>query len=1099
MSSLLPKSFLHAAISILVASAYLGADLRGQGTDLAAGFQSPPDSAAPGTWWQWMNGNVTKAGITADLEAMHRVGIRRATIIVIGWDIPPGPARYLSPEWFDLFRFAVSEASRVGIRLGFGNCAGWSSSGGPWVTPENSMQMVVHTETTVTGPTHFSSALPQPTTNEHYYRELRVVAFPTPADAAARISDFRRKADFDQPPHAPGTPPPSSPAAATDADAIPLGQLVDVSSHLDANGVLTWDVPAGHWTILRFGYTTNTTRNHPAPPEGTGLECDKLSRQAVQKFWEGGPARIVAAAGPAAGTVFNHVLIDSYEVGMQNWSPVMAGEFTRLRGYDPLPYLPVLTGRVVGSLDQSERFLWDFRRTIADLYTENYYDEMADLAHASKLDLNVEPYGGGPLDNSMSGRHADRIMGEFWWNNAKLEDFDMVCVRIATSAAHTYGEPIVGAESFTSGDGGWDMSPPTLKALGDDAFASGVNLFTFHRYAMQPWLNRVPGMTMGPFGSNLDRTNTWWEESGPWMRYLARSQYLLQQGLSVTDILEFNQEGAPSSAASLGKPQLPDGYVYDACSPDALINRASVRDGRIVFPDGMSYRVLMLPGGGKMAPQLLQKVKELADGGATILGNKPTHSPSLSGYPLADQAVSRMADALWSSGKVSTKSLSQALADLGVKPDFQMEGAPRGVIETHRIVGDTDIYFVSNQTGLPQEVACTFRVQGKVPELWHADTGMIEKEPVYAEHDGSTSLPLRLDPIESVFIVFRGKAESGRVHPVAISNEATREKPQTLDITSATYGLLDGGPTTDVTQHLASLVREGMISVDVTNLLCSGSDPAPGKKKALHVEYRVDGVEKSDTVPENGEFSVMPKRPDFPAVTCREDGKGAFLLEASTAGTYQVGLSDGSRKSVVVPDPGTPVAVEGPWTLDFPVGWKAPPSLQLDTLGSWTDQADPGVKYFSGTATYRRNLQVPSGLLGPGRHLYLDLGDVQVIARVKLNGRDLGILWKPPYRVDITPAARTGDNALEVAVTNLWPNRIIGDDQLPNDGQNDNGGGIGRWPQWLLDGKPSPTGRVTFATYRHWKKDSPLFPSGLLGPVALRPTLTVPLPETVAQ
>jgi hypothetical protein len=1185
------------------------------GASLEKGFASPPDTAAPRTWWHWINGNVTKAGITADLEAMKHVGTLSATICVVDLGIPAGPIHYGTPEFLDMVKFAASEAKRLGITVGLENCAGWSSSGGPWVTPEYSMQEVVTSEKTIDGPAAFSGALPQPLKRQDYYRDIRVVAFPAldgddvnlasasptitasvanfhdpkshgyllpyataqapqylqfefphpyevrtvkvdlswddegngniqvsddgqnfrtvrpinlnmhtgvqtyaiaptsarffriafsrtagrgaPAMvipsvdflAAPRIDNYLPKCDggnsrmednqFDTG----NTPTPP------DSMVIRPDKMVDLTSKMDATGKLTWNVPAGKWTVLRVGYTTIGMVNHPAPPEGLGLECDKLSRTAAKVFWNGMLTKVTKYLGPLTGTSFTHTLIDSYEVGCQNWSPVFAQEFRKRRGYDLLNYLPVFTGRIVESPAVSERILWDVRRTIADLFADNYFGYFAQLSHQSRIKLELEPYGDGPFDNILSGRDADRVMGEFWWPGG-----DMGSVKLAASIGHIYGKGLVGAESFTSGDGGWDMSPPTMKTLGDRAFTSGINCYTFHRYCMQPWLDRWPGMTMGPFGSNIDRTNTWYSQAGPWLRYVTRCQYLLQQGQFVGDVLFFEGEGAPSDSVQPPRSVLPEGYDFDTCDTGVILHRLTVRNGNLVLPDGATYRALQLPDTKKMTPVLLRKIKELADAGATILGPKPELSPSLVGYPQCDGEVKKLATELWDGGKiVSGKPLPEVLASLKVQPDFESADPVVKLLYIHRRAGNNDLYFISNQADAAQETDGLFRVTGKVPEFWHADTGKIEKVAAYSQEDGRTRIPLRLDPAGSIFVVFRGDNPPPANHPVSLAcTDAGAAPADTLEIRKAVYGAVEGSGSDDVAAKLSSMIRKGSLHVEASNVAL-GNDPAPEVVKQLRVDYTLNGVAGTKTVPENAILDIAAPRALFPRAQLHTAGK-QVNLEAWQSGTYSVKMADGQTKTVPVSGVAQPVEVAGPWTVTFPPNWGAPASVTLDKLISWTDSPDSGVKYFSGTATYTKTVSISADLPGAGHHLYLDLGNVEVMAHVTLNGKDLGILWKPPYRVDITCAAHAGDNALEVKVTNLWPNRVIGDEQLPEDSDRNSDTYIKSWPQWFRDGKPSPTGRFTFATVRHWRKSDPLFPSGIIGPVTIRQTSDTVLP-----
>jgi hypothetical protein len=1037
----LRSAFVLAIVWLLQASPCFAAD-----DPLVAGFRNPPVSAKPQTWWHWMNGNITREGITADLEAMHRVGIGEANIITVASDIPPGPVPVMSPKFFDMVQYASQEADRLGMTLCMDNCPGWSSSGGPWVTPEHAMQRVTTSETIVQGPAPFSGKLEQPPTTDNFYRDIAVFAFQTPvetpitqihalykatdADTSKDVSDIisnkvkdgslsimvnndtlggdpaplhvkeldvtytqggkqetvtaiegsmlnlsghmmiqniGAKAAFDPSQVDPLEVIKDEQIAAVPDRVLHREGIVDLTSTMKPDGSLSWSAPEGRWTILRVGYTLTGITNHPAPPEATGLECDKLSPDGLDASWKGMMQPILDRLGPLAGKALVDCLIDSYETGDQNWTPRMIDDFKQLRGYDPTPFLPVMTGRVVDSPEVSERFLWDMRRTVADLFAKNYFGHFTELCRKHGLKSLVEPYE-GPFESLQCGAANDVPMGEFWAGHG-LDPW----VKMASSVGHIYGQKVIGAESFT-GDpdhGKWMDDPYSLKALGDLAFCQGINRFIFHRFAHQPWLDKYPGMTMGQWGINLDRTNTWFEMAKPWMEYLTRSQFLLQQGRSVSDAAYFCGQSAPVVVRD-GKPPLPKGYDFDDINADVLLTRAKVVDHRIVLASGASYAVLVLPEADpEMTPQLLAKILEFVNDGAIVVGSRPDHSPSLQDYPKCDQDVQKLAAQLWGdcdgktltehalgSGKVVWgQSLDQVFSGIHLAPDFQTDG-PAQINYIHRTLGNADIYFVANHDGNAVHQDCTFRVSGKIPELWRPDTGVMEPAPAYQVKGARTTVPLDFDPSGSVFVVFRQADPTAGDHVVTASHQLI-------------------------------------------------NDPA--------------------------------------------------------------------------------IPVEGSWTLNFPPNWGAPPSVTLDRLISWPDHPDKGVKYFSGTATYVKDIEIPADLLAKGRLLTLDLGEVKNLARVKLNGRDLGILWKPPFRVDIASAAKPGTNHLEISVVNLWPNRLIGDEQLPEDVEWRGDESLARWPQWLLDGKPSPSGRLTFTTWHHITKDMPLLPSGLLGPVTLQP------------
>ncbi|MCX6622082.1 MAG: glycosyl hydrolase, partial [Acidobacteria bacterium] len=328
---------------------------------------------------------------------------------------------------------------------------------------------------------------------------------------------------------------PTQPGAEFSAETIaPRGRVLDLTSKMSPDGRLAWDVPAGSWTVLRLGYTTTGKTNHPAPRESEGLECDKLSKRAVEAHFAGLLGKLVDDQRAVGGTALKFAHIDSWEVGSQNWTPGFREEFRKRRGYDLLPFLPVVTGRAVEGQQITERFLWDWRRTVADMLLDNYAGHMRELSHRHGLQLSIEGYGGGPLDDLAYAGRADMPMSEFWTGKELYESWvgeePHPVNKEMASAAHVYGRPVIGAEAFTAvpRNGKWLNHPFRLKALGDTMFTQGVNRIIFHRYAMQPWVDRKPGMTMGPYGIHFERTNTWWEQSTAWLAYLARCQYLLR-------------------------------------------------------------------------------------------------------------------------------------------------------------------------------------------------------------------------------------------------------------------------------------------------------------------------------------------------------------------------------------------------------------------------------------------------------------------------------------------------------------------------------------------------------------------------------------------
>ncbi|HBO42755.1 MAG TPA: glycosyl hydrolase family 43, partial [Planctomycetaceae bacterium] len=513
------------------------------GETLEKAFESPPDAARPWVYWFWMNGNITKQGITADLEAMKRVGIGGTLIMSVSTGILPGKVDFMTPEWRELFAFAVAEADRLGLEIIMNNDDGWTGSGGPWNTVENSMQVLTSSEIRVKGPSRFDAVLPSPPAKLDYYRDIAILAIPdvqddpqggpaTAGDAdgktTPRIENWQAKAGYV---HGKRIDPVVGDA---NAAGIPSAKIVDLTSEVDAEGRLQWDVPEGNWVLLRLGHTTNGRRNHPCTPHGVGLECDKLSKEAMEKHFDGFLAKLIADVGPLAGKSLVGTHVDSWEVGSQNWTSKLREEFKSRRGYDPSPYYATLVGYIVESPEVSERFLWDYRKTLADMMADNYFGHLRELAKKHGMIMSAEAYG-GDFDYLQAASRMDIPMSEFWVRSLGANGSPGWVLeqdptsKWASSAAHAACRKIVAAEAFTATDheGKWQNHPYKIKALGDRMFAEGVNRFVFHRYAMQPWMDRLPGMTFGPWGTCIERTLTWFEPGRAWFKYLARCQHLL--------------------------------------------------------------------------------------------------------------------------------------------------------------------------------------------------------------------------------------------------------------------------------------------------------------------------------------------------------------------------------------------------------------------------------------------------------------------------------------------------------------------------------------------------------------------------------------------
>ena len=1057
---------MNAKLLIVLALSLCSAPLMAE--DLSAQFAAPPAAARPWVYWFWNNGNVTRAGITADLEAMQRAGIGGVIImdVVERFAPPPGTADFMNAEWQELFHFAVAEAHRLGLEINMTNGPGWCGSSGPWITPELSMQMLVSTNLAVEGPVHFSAVLPRPDIGSHgkhdgfnstvkyddYYRDIAVLAVPEATNGAVT------------------------------SDAV-----LNLTSMLDANGSLSWEVPAGNWIIQRIGHTTTGSSTRPPVKGGNGLECDKLSREAMEFHFRNMMGKLIASAGSMAGPTLSATHIDSWEVGSQNWTPKFREEFQKRRGYDPIPFMPnVIGGKIrVGDAPTVKRFRWDFEQTISELLATNYVGTLAELAHEHGLRLSIEGYHLPFGDEATYTTGADEPMSEFWATGSNENE---AMARQMASVAHIMGDKIVGAEAFTSDDHEqWKFHPATVKALGDYEFSQGINRFVIHRYAHQPYLDRFPGATMGPWGLHYERTQTWWEMSGAWHEYLSRCQFMLRQGLFAADLCYLRPQ-LPDQTSFTPVPTAPAGYKYDECSAESLITRMSVKDGRLVLPDGMSYRLLVLPEQNTlMTPALAQKIKKLVQAGATVLGPRPTASPSLTDFPKCDEQVAGLAAEVWGDcdGKAVTEHvfgegrvvwgqpLKTVLEQLQTPADFTSSVKLNWI---HRQVGDEDIYFVANETPSTVEVNCNFRVKGLRPELWNPQTGERSPLAVYQETAHGISLQLRLEASGSTFVVFRPQQKS--FDPVVRFTRdgdpvAPLTRPPVIKIQKATYGVPgDAARTREVRAKVQAMADRGEVEFKVGKL-ADGDDPAFGIVKTLVVEYSADDQPLTVSGQDPNAVSLVAAIPAASrAAEVRCDSAGRLGIVASQPGRYELKTASGNIRQVEVATVPAPLEIDGAWEVRFPPKWGAPEKITLDHLISLSNSTNAGVKYFSGTATYMKTFdwKPASGKRGRKSEIWLDLGDVQVMAQVKLNGQDLGILWKPPFRANVTGALKRGQNRLEIRVADLWPNRMIGDAALP------------------------AAERFTWSSYEPFTKDSPLLKSGLLGPVKLQTSEIIALP-----
>lgn len=1108
------------------------------GDELQEAFLNPPRAARPWVFWYWDKGAVSRDGITKDLEAMHAAGLGGAYLMTIKGGDPKlwePPVAQLSPEWWDMIRHAFAEADRLKLELAMHDCDGFATAGGPWITPEKSMQKVVWSETSVVGGLQFKDKLPQPPTNEGFYRDIAVFTYPVakePSNAqptittstgneAQFLADLRseQRIRFDQsgwiqyeyaepfecrtitivpdgnsfqanrlkvsvsddgkafrdigrlePPrhgwqngtstvtHAIrpttakffrlGYDPEGSEPGAEDldsakwkpslkvrsitlsseprlhqyeskngefwrvsrrtttkqlpyADCIPAENIIDITQYLQPDGTLDWQVPDGDWVILRMGHTSTGTHNETGGA-GRGLECDKFDPEVVDFHFDHWFGEIIRQVGPEiAERVLKIFHVDSWECGSQNWSPVFLSEFEKRRGYDLRPWLPVMAGVPINSADQSERVLFDVRKTTSELLADSFFKTMADLAHEHGCQFSAECVAPTMVADSM--RHfgiVDIPMGEFWLRSPTHDKPNDM--RDAISGGHIYGKPIIQAEAFTELRMAWDEHPGMLKALGDSQLAMGANRLVYHVFNHNPWLDRRPGMTLDAIGLYFQRDQTWWSTVKAWTDYHARCQALLQLGTPVVDIAVFSGEEIPSRAvlpetltttlpgimgeeaiqrertrlANFGNPQreMPrgvnhsanvttstdwidplKGYAYDSINADALLRLAEVEDGRIVLPGGASYSHLVLPMPRSisphpelMTPELARKLTRLVAEGANVIacvhGKK---SPSFVDFPANDEALREM---------------------LGDPPsgDALLPEAPG----SNQKIGDGQLHFGPVQAVL---------FPGTFPDF------------VAEDYEG-----------ELVFNIAWNHRRTKNADWYFVSNQESNARDVRL------------------------MLRVQGKQPEIWNPL-TGETRMAQNWLALN-EY----TELTVRLEPHGSLFIVFRQPVAEAQVKTENNWREFETAQELSPNWSV-------------------------TFDQSNGGLADP-VEFSELTDWSIHSDDHIRHYSGAAVYRQTFDWNHD---SKERIWLDLGNVANIAEVYVNDIPQGIAWTPPYRVEITKGLKPGKNELAIAVTNTWANRLIGDSKLP----------IEKRLTWMT--APYPPG------------DAKLLPAGLLGPVSI--------------
>ena len=989
-----------------------------QSNDLRSGFAHPPADAKPRCYWWWLNGNTTAETITHDLEAMKSKGIAGA-ILVDGdgsgqqgnREVPTGPA-IGSPQWTALFIHALDVAQKLNLEISLNVTSRWDVGiiGGQTVTPEDAIKLLSWSRTTVVGGGARLTHLCAPAIENGFYRPIAVLAYPlrhgaplpgTKGSNRTSLRDMQYKTASVET----GFSTPlaeqvlrSAPATAGEQDAD-LADVVDLSAHMDKDGALDWKFPAGSWEVLRIGYTDSPMKLLDAKGVERGLPLDVLNAEAFDHYWRQAVSPLLDAAKPYIGTSLKYLVTDSWEAGGVNWSSNFRDEFRRRRGYDPLPYLPIVAGRILSSRATSDHFLYDLRRTVADLITENYYDRFAASARQAGLGTHPESGGphGAPIDALETFRSASFMQSEFWADSGwhRVAEHERYFVKEASSAAHIYGKTHVAAEGPTSMSlSAWSEALATnVQPSIDHAFTEGLNHIFWHEFTSSPAKLGKPGQEYFA-GTHLNPNVTWWEQSAPFLLSLNRAQFLLQQGRPVSDLLYYYGEQVPNFVRpkSEDPAHLLPGYDYDVVNQDALLRRMQCAGAKLETPEGIAYRALALPASRRVSAEALQWIERFVAQGGVVIGLEP-EGPLGVFTDEQSAAYRHTADALWAGCKSGaaeahygkglvecTDQARQAFNRLGIAPDFtysldKASGDSAPILDfVHRETATAEIYFVRNTLATAMNATLSFRVADRAPELWSPDDGITSAAAVYrTTASGRTEIPLSFPAYGSIFVVFEHS----------------------------------------MTKHLVRVER--------------------------------DGAEIFPSIHQGGEVFAS-------------DGE----LVATAPGSYRVTDSDGKTHDITVQPARLDTEQNSRWTLSFPDGWGAPSTVPVARFQSWTKWSVPGVRYFSGKATYRTTLKISDALAAPGQQLWLELGQLREIATVTINGHDAGTSWRAPYAVRLDGLVHAGENSVEIQVSNLWPNRLIGDLQ------------------------PFTTKPFAQTNVHAYKKDSPLLPSGILEPVVVQ-------------
>lgn len=817
----------------------------------------------------------------------------------------------------------LKEAERLDLKLGLSIQSGWNL-GGPGVTLDDAAKQITWSEISVQGPSMVTQTLPVPGHNLDYYRDICLLAYPGSGKKDRKpISELSAKTGARE---LGGSAPDcrfllnDNPAVDGEED-TKLDDIINITSKMGPDGKLTWSVPPGNWTVMRFGYTPTTGRVATSSDNWKGHVLDYLSTGAFNRYWNEVVDPLLKKAGPLAGTVLTHLETDSWECGGMNWSTGFSSDFKKLRGYDLIRYLPVVAGKIVENRGVSNAFLADLRKTIAACVSANHYRVFAE--RAAKYNIGIQPESAGPhaapVDGITNYSHSDIVMSEFWIPCPhRPNPGNRFFVKQAASAAHIYGKRIVGAESFTSlkkphwSDILWKDQKPAM----DHEYCAGLNMIFVHTFTNSPKEMGIPGQEYFA-GTHLNPQVTWWGYSDAFLDYMGRIQFLSQKGKFVADALYYYGDHVPNIATlkeSDPAGVLP-GYDYDVTNEEVLL-RLEVINGKIVVPGGVQYRILVLPDHRVLSLAAIKKTDQLLKAGAAVLGYKPERLVSLQGGEEAQRKFHSLADNLWGKSPSETgiriigkghliwgMNARSFLQSEGVVPDFEAvaTGKDSRFDYIHYQIDGSDFYFISNQTDQKQTLDGVFRVTGRQPEIWDPVTGSVRKAGAFMQNEGRTVVPIEFDPNGSCFVVFRESI------PLSARGQATSNFPVT------------------------EIAKE----------------------------------------------------------------------------------------------------IQGPWQVAFDTAWGGPASVEFPELTDWTQSPSDGIRFYSGKAVYTQQFDFPGWSEDQRYGIELSrVGDVG-IAAIELNGWDLGIVWTPPFRADITEALKSGENRLKITVVNNWLNRLIGDRGKP--------------------------------------------------------------------